>query len=192
MAKTMRKTLLYGILLAVGVTLGMQLADSGTATVYGPGYSGGEAGAKGANGQLPQAYGGGGPGYGSSAWPANPAPGWSGWQGGSAVPGAGYGYGAGGGYGYGNYNNNYNGYNGANGGYGRGSGSNDAGSSSVNGRGQTGPSGGNSAMQTPADLLLPPQTPPTVDRFADKAAHLLQQASQKSIHWVASLFDRTE
>ncbi|MGZ7442415.1 hypothetical protein [Paenibacillus sp. TH7-28] len=188
MAKTMRKTLLYGILLAAGVTLGMQLADSGTATVYGPG----EAGANGANGQFPQAYGGGVPGYGSSAWPANPAPGWSGWQGGSAVPDAGYGYGAGGGYGYGNYNYNYNGYNSANGGYGTGTGSNDAGSSSVNGGGQTGPSGGNSAMQTPADLLLPPQTPPTVDRFADKAAHLLQQASQKSIHWVASLFDRTE
>ncbi|RRJ66752.1 hypothetical protein EHV15_30340 [Paenibacillus oralis] len=184
MAKTMRKTLLYGILLAAGVTLGMQLADSGTATVYGPGYSGGEAGANGANGangQLPQAYGGGVPGYASSAWPANPASGWSGWQGGSAATGAGYGYG--------NYNYNYYG---ANGGYGTGTGSNGApGSTSVNG-GQTGPSGGNSAMQTPADLLLPPQTPPTVDRFADKAAHLLQQASQKSIHWVASLFDQTE
>lgn len=181
MAKTTRKILLYGILLAAGVTLGMQLADSGTATVYGPGYSGGEAGA---TGQFPQGYGSAGGGYASSAWPANSAPGGSGWQGGNAAPGPGYGYG-----GY-----NYD-YNGANGGYETGGNSGgplpSQGFSSGNGA-QTGPSGGNSAMQTPADLLLPPQPPPPVDRFADKAAHLLQQVSQKSIHWVASLFDQTE
>ncbi|MDU2243435.1 MAG: hypothetical protein E7E23_22975, partial [Paenibacillus sp.] len=53
--------------------------------------------------------------------------------------------------------------------------------------GSTASSGGQ-AMQTPADLLMPPPSPPAIDRFADKAAHLLQQASQKSIHWVASLF----
>lgn len=41
---------------------------------------------------------------------------------------------------------------------------------------------------TPADLLLPAPAEPAVDRFADKTAHLLQQASRKSIHWVASLF----
>lgn len=41
---------------------------------------------------------------------------------------------------------------------------------------------------TPAELLLPAPEEPAVDRFADKTAHLLQQASRKSIHWVASLF----
>lgn len=36
MAKTMRNGLLYGILLVVGVTFGMQMAESGTRTTYGP------------------------------------------------------------------------------------------------------------------------------------------------------------
>ena len=47
-------------------------------------------------------------------------------------------------------------------------------------------------LETPADLLLPPASPPAVDQFADKAAQLLQDASRKGIHWVASLFRSVE
>lgn len=44
-------------------------------------------------------------------------------------------------------------------------------------------------LQTPDSLLLPPPKQAPVDRFADKAANLLQQVSQRSIYWVASLFN---
>ncbi|WP_222861080.1 hypothetical protein [Paenibacillus ihumii] len=47
-------------------------------------------------------------------------------------------------------------------------------------------------LQTPDSLLLPPPEQAPVDRFADKAANLLQQMSQRSIHWVASLFRSSE
>lgn len=40
----------------------------------------------------------------------------------------------------------------------------------------------------PEELLLPPPPGSAVDRLADKTAQLLQQASQRGIHWVASLF----
>lgn len=168
MAKTMRKTLVYGILLAAGVMLGMQLAESGTSTIYGPGF---QTGGTAINGQTIPSY------YGSelqqnapSAWPANTAPVWPGSQSSGATPGTGNSYGAG--YGYGITS--------------PGAGNPSAGTPAAGG--QTGQPYGDSALQTPADLLLPPQTPPAVDRFADKTAHLLQQVSQKSIHWVASLF----
>ncbi|GAA0135978.1 hypothetical protein YSY43_28180 [Paenibacillus sp. YSY-4.3] len=44
-------------------------------------------------------------------------------------------------------------------------------------------------LQTPDSLLLPAPEQAPVDRFADKAANLLQQVSQRSIYWVASLFN---
>ncbi|MOA30287.1 hypothetical protein D3C78_1513640 [compost metagenome] len=44
---------------------------------------------------------------------------------------------------------------------------------------------------SPAEMLLPAPEEPAVDRFADKTAHLLQQASRKSIHWVVSWFSST-
>ncbi|MUG45097.1 hypothetical protein [Paenibacillus woosongensis] len=44
-------------------------------------------------------------------------------------------------------------------------------------------------LQTPDSLLLPEPEQAPVDRFADKAANLLQQVSQRSIYWVASLFN---
>ncbi|MNJ65044.1 hypothetical protein D3C77_610360 [compost metagenome] len=48
---------------------------------------------------------------------------------------------------------------------------------------------GTERLQTPDSLLLPPPEQAPVDRFADKAANLLQQVSQRSIYWVASLFN---
>lgn len=47
-------------------------------------------------------------------------------------------------------------------------------------------------ITAPADLLLPATTKPSVDRFADKTANLLQQLSKQSIHFVASLFGTRE
>lgn len=45
---------------------------------------------------------------------------------------------------------------------------------------------------TPEQILIPEEGNRTVDVLADKTAGLLQQASQKSIRWVVSLFDSTE
>jgi hypothetical protein len=45
---------------------------------------------------------------------------------------------------------------------------------------------------TPAQILIPEEQKPTIDVLADKTAGLLQQASQKSIRWVVSLFDSAE
>lgn len=44
------------------------------------------------------------------------------------------------------------------------------------------------ALQTPGNILLPapPKTP--IDHFADRTGELLQQASQNGIKWVVSLF----
>lgn len=164
MAKMLRKTLVYGLLLAAGVTLGMQLAESGTTSVFGPGFQTGGT-TVGTNGPStaypypqPQQY--------SNGWTAGSAPVWTTGQGNAAPQGTSGGYSPAPGYGY-----------------------TPSGTAapSATADGSTASSGGQ-AMQTPADLLMPPPSPPAIDRFADKAAHLLQQASQKSIHWVASLF----
>lgn len=45
---------------------------------------------------------------------------------------------------------------------------------------------------TPEQILIPEEQKPTIDVLADKTAGLLQQASQKSIRWVVSLFDSAE
>lgn len=45
---------------------------------------------------------------------------------------------------------------------------------------------------SPEQILIPEEQKPTVDVLADKTAGLLQQASQKSIRWVVSLFDSSE
>ncbi|MHA6530391.1 hypothetical protein [Paenibacillus sp. BAC0078] len=48
------------------------------------------------------------------------------------------------------------------------------------------------STKSPEQLLIPEEQKPTVDKLADKTAGLLQQASQKSIRWVVSLFDSAE
>ncbi|MNC24800.1 hypothetical protein D3C75_728650 [compost metagenome] len=48
------------------------------------------------------------------------------------------------------------------------------------------------SMLTPEQILIPDEQKPTIDVLADKTAGLLQQASQKSIRWVVSLFDSAE
>ncbi|CQR57629.1 hypothetical protein [Paenibacillus riograndensis] len=64
-----------------------------------------------------------------------------------------------------------------------------------------GPAGGGSLPQqevadysrmSPEQILIPEEQKPTVDKLADKTAGLLQEASQKSIRWVVSLFDSAE
>lgn len=176
MAKMLRKTLVYGLLLATGVTLGMQLAESGTSSILGSGFQTGGTTAV-MNGQsmtYPQSqqpqqshqqlqqqiqqlqqqlqqY--------NNGWTAGSTPTWTTDQG-NIVP------------------------QGTTGGYPQASGNGTA-PSGTDGSNTT---GSGQVLQTPADLLMPPPSPPAIDRFADKAAHLLQQASQKSIHWVASWF----
>lgn len=120
MARTMRNGLMYGILLVVGVAFGMQMAESGTQSNYGPSLDNG-AGAVTSQGVAP---------YADNIVPKStmqpkPAP--------TIAPVA--------------------------------------------------------SNQTPADLLLPPPSQPSVDQFADKTAELLQHLSKKGIHWVASLLD---
>jgi hypothetical protein len=51
---------------------------------------------------------------------------------------------------------------------------------------------GDYSMKSPEQILIPEEQKPTVDVIADKTAGLLQQASQKGIRWVVSLFDSTE
>ncbi|MBW4080191.1 hypothetical protein [Paenibacillus sp. S150] len=48
------------------------------------------------------------------------------------------------------------------------------------------------STMSPEQILIPEEQKPTVDKLADKTAGLLQQASQKSIRWVVSLFDSAE
>lgn len=48
------------------------------------------------------------------------------------------------------------------------------------------------STKTPEQILIPDEQKPTVDVIADKTAGLLQQASQKSIRWVVSLFGSVE
>ncbi|MNE52988.1 hypothetical protein D3C80_1476880 [compost metagenome] len=45
---------------------------------------------------------------------------------------------------------------------------------------------------TPEQILIPEEQQPGIDVLADKTAGLLQQASQKSIRWIVSLFDSAE
>lgn len=171
MAIMLRKTLVYGLLLATGVTLGMQLAESGTSSILGPGFQTGGTTA-GMNGQsmiypYPQSQQ---PQQSqqqlqqqlqqnNNGWTAGSPPIWTTGQGNAAPQGTTGGYTQVPGYG-----------------------------TSPSGTDVPNTTGGGQALQTPADLLMPPPSPPAIDRFADKAAHLLQQASQKSIHWVASWF----
>lgn len=53
----------------------------------------------------------------------------------------------------------------------------------------SGNAGGN---LTPEQILVPEGQKPTVDVLADKTAGLLQEASQKGIRWVVSLFSSAE
>ncbi|WP_379161072.1 hypothetical protein [Paenibacillus sp. sgz5001063] len=48
------------------------------------------------------------------------------------------------------------------------------------------------SSMSPEQILIPEEQKPTVDKLADKTAGLLQEASQKSIRWVVSLFDSAE
>jgi hypothetical protein len=50
----------------------------------------------------------------------------------------------------------------------------------------------NSTTLTPEQILVPQEQKPTVDVLADKTAGLLQEASQKGIRWVVSLFASTD
>ncbi|SDE80642.1 hypothetical protein SAMN04488542_102196 [Fontibacillus panacisegetis] len=117
MAKSIKRGVGYVVLLVVGVTLGMQLAETGIGTVYGPAWNQ------------------------SNTVIENDA---------NHLPG-------------GTYNTPIGGKN-------------------------TGIQQATQPNPTPAELLLPAPVEPAVDRFADKTAHLLQEASRKGIHWFASLF----
>ncbi|MNW46242.1 hypothetical protein D3C74_235250 [compost metagenome] len=145
MAKSMRRGVFYVVLLAAGVSLGMQLAESGTGSVYGPAWNQGNVSSLNPNpvGNV------------SASGTANPLP-----EGQQQY------------IGMNNGTSPYNGFPASTGN-----------TSTVNPQ-QVTPS-----SQTPADLLLPAPGEPAVDRFADKTAHLLQQASRRGIHWFASLFD---
>ncbi|WP_194434129.1 hypothetical protein [Paenibacillus segetis] len=116
----MRNGLMYGILLVVGVAVGMQMAESGTQSTYGPNLN---------NGATTVTSQGVAPSVDNSAPKSTAQP--------KPVP-------------------------------------------------TVAPVASN---QTPADLLLPPPSQPSVDQFADKTAELLQHLSKKGIHWVASLLD---
>ncbi|WP_410767941.1 hypothetical protein [Fontibacillus sp. BL9] len=176
MAKTLRKSMLYGILLVAGVTLGVQMSETGSGQ---NGFQ--QNGVWTANGWQAAASSNGavnGPFYQTQAG-----------QGDNVSP-----------YANGQINNGqYN--NGSNGNlYNSGSQSADGanglypsqGSSTQNWTSQGGYNNGQTpgynVVQTPGDLLLPEPDAPAVDRFADKTANLLQQVSRKSIHWFASLF----
>ncbi|WP_059052103.1 hypothetical protein [Paenibacillus senegalimassiliensis] len=150
MAKMLRNTLLYGFLLVGGVTLGMQLAENGTASIYGPSFATNRT-------ASPE----------QTAQGLNPAYVWTNGQGDVMVQ--------------------------SNAPLSSGQPQVLTPSEQDYGTGTAQePQGGDLVMQTPADLLLPPPSAPAVDRFADKAAHLLQRVSQQSIHWVASWFDPNE
>lgn len=120
MARTMRNGLMYGILLVVGVAFGMQMAESGARTTYGPSLDNGATTV-------------------TKQWVVPHAE--------STVP------------------------------------------KSIVQQQPVPTVAPVTSNQTPADLLLPPPSQPSVDQFADKTAELLQQLSKKSIHWVASLLD---
>lgn len=127
MAKTMRNGVLYSVLLVIGVTLGMQFAESETGNEYNPNWNQGYGNQVGNINVSNE---------GSSAQVVEPI---------GVINGIPI------------YTN-----------------------PSTNHMDQT--------SLSPAEMLLPAPAEPAVDRFADKTAHLLQQASRKSIHWVVSLF----
>lgn len=170
MGKPLKRGMLYGVLLIAGVTLGMQMAEP---EPQANGWS--------ANGGIPAGSGtiqSGAAGGSQGTWSPTP-----GYNVNVQAPGYGYGYpGANGG--------GYSGYVGTGAGPATGAlpGSGGTGSVVPTPGGAQGAPQGNGALQTPADLLLPAPEAPAVDRFADKAAHLLQQVSRKSIHWFASWF----
>ncbi|WP_334071997.1 MULTISPECIES: hypothetical protein [Paenibacillus] len=159
MAKPLKKGMLYGLLLIAGVTFGMQMAEPGS-----------EVNGWVQNGGMTAGGGGGQPG--AAGWPQGTWPQSSGYNGNTQVPG------------YGNTSA------GSGGNYGAGAGTlpGGTGSSMPAAGGIQGTQAGDRVLETPADLLLPAPEAPAVDRFADKAAHLLQQVSRKSIHWFASWF----
>lgn len=178
MSKVKRRGVLYGILLVAGITLGMQLSDSGNAEQtdyfqngrYGP-YDYGstlQSGQAGMNNSYSN------PGYVSAGGGGTA----NGYASGYGFPGVATGNGTGSATGYGTGHGT--GY-GAVGGIGPGT--DDL---AIYGGGLN-----ESRVQTPADLLMPDPEPPAIDRFADKTAGLLQQASRKGIHWFASLFGPT-
>lgn len=168
MGKPLKRGMLYGVLLIAGVTLGMQMAEPEPQT---NGWS--------ANGGIPAGSGTIQPGVaGGSQGTWSPS---SGYNGNVQAPGYGYGYPGADGSGY-------SGYIGAGTATGALPGPNATGSVVPPPGGAQGSPQGNGVLRTPADLLLPAPEAPAVDRFADKAAHLLQQVSRKSIHWFASWF----
>lgn len=138
MSRTMRKSLLYSLLLVAGITFGMQLAESGTNRIYDSASAGrqfdpassGTAGFQ----QSQETF------EGSPQIPQNSQKEFTDWTTTAA-----------------------------------------ANQQTITER-----------LQTPDSLLLPPPEQAPVDRFADKAANLLQQVSQHSIYWVASLFKSGE
>lgn len=134
MSKTMRKSLLYGLLLVIGITFGMQLAESGTSRIYSPvldrtgqQFNPVPSEATGVPDRQPIKWGS--KTQESADWATI--------------------------------------------------------ATEVN----TTQPVVTERLQTPDSLLLPPPEQAPVDRFADKAANLLQQVSQRSIYWVASLFN---
>ncbi|AZK46802.1 hypothetical protein [Paenibacillus lentus] len=134
MSKTLRKSLLYGLLLVIGITFGMQLAESGTSRIHSP-----------VPARTSQRF--------------DPVPSEAAgvpdrqqilWEGRTQVP---------------------------------------ADWTRTAAEANTTQPVITERVQTPDSLLLPPPEQAPVDRFADKAANLLQQVSQRSIYWVASWFN---
>lgn len=167
MGKPLKRGLLYGVLLIAGVTLGMQMAEpEPQANGWSP------------NGGIPAGSGTIQPGAAGAQGTWSPT---SGYSGNVQAPGYGYGY-------PGVDGSGYSGYIGTGAATGAFPGPGGTGSAVPSPGGAQGAPQGNGVLQTPADLLLPAPEAPAVDRFADKAAHLLQQVSRKSIHWFASWF----
>ncbi|HEY4391699.1 MAG TPA: hypothetical protein VGN02_10185 [Paenibacillus sp.] len=163
MAKKMRRAVFYLILLAAGVTLGMQMSDGGLSSTNNPQYAEANVPSNGfwqngyyysaAGAQPVWVNGNGNNGYQGVAPSNNGNGGYAGNAGTGAVP---------------------NGY-----------------YVLTPGPGQPGyqTAPGTEVSKTPSELLMPPADAPGVDQIADKTANLLQQISKKGIHWVASWFN---
>ncbi|MEF2964765.1 hypothetical protein V3851_02900 [Paenibacillus sp. M1] len=165
----LRRTMLYGILLVAGVTLGMQMSEPG------PVETGLEQ-----NGSWTPAAGAGWPNYNPYSGAAQPSYGNpAGQTGNNGMVWYGNGYGAQGVTPGGTVNGVPGGIQG---------GYNAAGNGTMYDDSYYYGQMSGETTQTPADLLLPQPESPAVDRFADKTAQLLQQVSRKSIHWFASWF----
>ncbi|RUT36456.1 hypothetical protein EJP77_05655 [Paenibacillus zeisoli] len=174
MKRTFRKTILYGLLLVAGATIGIQLADTapanmaaGTGMVTAQQYIQQGGTALSANSLQPNQ------GQGSTVQ-------------GSVVQGGvvqGNPQQSVQGVGSGNLNNpNAAGYQAQNGQYIQSG----QPQQFIQQQVQTQDTSG--VLQTPGNILLPasPKTP--IDHFADRTGELLQQASQNGIKWVVSLF----